>query len=138
LLPKGLPQPIALAADGDVVVSLWATIRPLVVSRDGGATWTRLALPRDDCLSADVSGQEIWIACDRRIYRSSDAGQRWQAWNLPDVDLKGSPETAGLIVDGIVALGPHRAMISTLGTSVLVTDDGGAHWRQRWPVLPRG
>ena len=106
LLPKGLSQPNALGADGDVVVSLWATIRPLVVSRDGGATWTRLALPRDDCRSADVSGQEMWIACDRRIYRSPDAGQRWQAWNLPDVDLKGSPETAGLIVDRIVALGP--------------------------------
>jgi photosystem II stability/assembly factor-like uncharacterized protein len=54
------------------------------------------------------------------------------------VDPNGSPETAGLIVDSIVALGPRRAMVSTIGTSVLVTSDGGARWRQRWPVLARG
>jgi hypothetical protein len=68
----------------------------------------------------------------------SDAGRRWQAWNLPDVDPRGSPPAAGLIIDSIAALGPRRARVSTLGTSVLVTADGGAHWRQRWPVLARG
>ena len=113
----------------------------LLISRDGGATWTVSPQPFEvhgngqsrnggERISVDPeSADEIWVGDTAGLWRSTDAGATFEAISsLPggtfDVDGQSGVEwvdvQAGVVYVGIANSGVHRSV------------DDGATWEQLW------
>jgi hypothetical protein len=89
-----LPRLVAAAAAGATVVAVVDRRPPLVVSRDGGATWTESGggLPAGfDVAVHPDDPDRILFAGRNRLYLSTDGGRFWRslAPELPDIEAVG-------------------------------------------------
>lgn len=124
-----LPDGTLLASGRDE-----ATEEPLglLQSRDGGATWTTVALAGEAVFralaAATADGQVLYgqqaldenEAMPAGVYRSDDGGQQWEP-----VSLTGIPENA--IVTGVTALAPDQPVVAT-DQGLFRSQDGGQTW----------
>ena len=54
-----------------------------IVSRDGGATWNEIKLPRGPATLFALDAGHLWLAATGRLYFSSDQGGKWTRLKLP-------------------------------------------------------
>jgi hypothetical protein len=89
--PKvGLPRVIAAARNGATIVAIVERRPPLVISRDGGATWNEYGgglLPGFAIAIADDDPDRMLYAARNRLYLSVNGGIFWRAllFELPDI-----------------------------------------------------
>jgi hypothetical protein len=86
-----LPRLVAAAQAGPTVVAVVDRRPPLVVSHDGGATWSEAGggLPAGfDVAVHPDDPDRVLFAARNRLYLSSDGGRFWRslAPELPDVE----------------------------------------------------
>jgi hypothetical protein len=79
--------PLLLASDqvGSRIVAVVDRRPPLVVSDDGGATWTEAGggLPAGTAIAIHPDDHELLLfASDSRLYTSEDGGRFWRALDL--------------------------------------------------------
>jgi photosystem II stability/assembly factor-like uncharacterized protein len=127
---------LSLAASPDADGPLLAgTTAGLMVSRDGGDTWSRVAaIPGDAPVTAlgnhasDSRLAYAYVArSDRGLMRSRDGGATWESTSF--VGDARTPVVA-------IAVGPgENVALATTDSTVLRSLDGGRTWQ---PVLKRG
>jgi photosystem II stability/assembly factor-like uncharacterized protein len=95
------------------------------VTRDGGDTWEQVLHYFAHNVEIATSDPDIWYtAGEDVIYRSDDAGQTWQKFELKTPD-RGSGMPIDLQVD---PRDPYRIFVNNYGGSNFVSTDGGATW----------
>ena len=87
----GLPRLVAAAQHGAAVVALVDRRPPLLLSGDGGATWSEAGggLPAGFDVAIDpADADRILYAGRNRLYLSTDGGRFWRslAPELPDIE----------------------------------------------------
>jgi photosystem II stability/assembly factor-like uncharacterized protein len=107
----------------------------LYASRDGGATWQRLADPPGDAYYLAFRGPtEAWMGSlgpgTPHIYTSADTGRTWQRHDLPPPpgrawDTGGRGTTVQLL--------PRIGAIATTGGGLFTSFDSGRTWRYLTP-----
>jgi photosystem II stability/assembly factor-like uncharacterized protein len=90
-LELDLPRLVAAAQVGSTVVAVVDRRPPLVVSHDGGATWSESGggLPPGFDVAVDPADPDrVLFAARNRLYLSTDGGRFWRslAPELPDVE----------------------------------------------------
>ena len=94
---------------------------------DGGRTWSRVELPRQDALwvyDLERAGGRTWICgSSGNIYRSDDAGATW-------TELKGTPFNSDDRCMDLSFLDPKRGRAVGMNGSLWATEDGGSTWRR--------
>ncbi len=118
----------------------------LLRTDDGGATWTKIPLPEDTKLPADVAEvvapgdvvlysvafvdpEHVWIVGEFGvILASADGGLSWRP-------QQGPVETS---LFGVSFADQQRGWAVGLESTLLVTTDGGISWRQADIETPRG
>jgi hypothetical protein len=93
-LDLALPRLVAAATGGATIVAVVDRRPPLLVSRDGGATWSEAGagLPAGYDVAVDPDDPDrILYASRNRIHLSTDGGRFWQALEpeLPDIEAVG-------------------------------------------------
>ena len=86
-----LPRVVAAARAGATIVCVVERRPPLMVSRDGGATWTEAGggLPVGFAVAiAEDDPDRILYAARNRLYLSTNGGVFWRAlpFELPDIE----------------------------------------------------
>jgi hypothetical protein len=86
-----LPRVVAAARAGATIVAVVERRPPLMVSRDGGATWTEAGggLPAGFAIAvAEDDPDRMLYAARNRLYLSRNGGIFWQSlpFELPDVE----------------------------------------------------
>jgi hypothetical protein len=86
-----LPRLVAASRAGSTVVAVVDRRPPLVVSHDGGATWSEAGggLPAGFDAAVDPADPDrVLFAARNRLYLSTDGGRFWRslAPELPDVE----------------------------------------------------
>jgi hypothetical protein len=89
-----LPRLVAASQAGATVVAVVDRRPPLVVSYDGGATWSEAGggLPAGFDVAVDPQDPDrVLFAARNRLYLSTDGGRFWRslAPELPDVEAVG-------------------------------------------------
>jgi hypothetical protein len=107
-----------LEASRDRVYGFDASGGRLLLSRDGGKTWTRRPAPEPlVSLAIDPSDARRVIASgERALYASANEGRRWRRLT----------RTAGLVAWAV----PNRTYLIAGDGSVSRSDDAGKAWRQ--------
>ena len=128
---------LTIGVAGDSFVYAAGTGGDLLISKDAGSTWTRIAVPAAVVYAASFSDQmHGLIHTPHTIYRTADGGVSWLPVpiNISSGDLDGFP-----YVRGVVALdADHMIVLMSEGKSSieeprpLVTKDGGRTWK---PVI---
>ncbi len=136
LAAPGLANVLSLAASPSADEPLLAGTRAgLMVSRDGGATWSPVAaLPADAPVTAiayhpgDAAQVYAYVVRpDRGLMRSRDGGATWEATSLA---------RGGRTPVVAIAVGPgDNVALATTDSMVLQSRDAGRTWR---PVLEQG
>jgi photosystem II stability/assembly factor-like uncharacterized protein len=142
---QGIAGTVAFASANDGLIVNALHGKGMVVTHDGGRTWTdaALALPAGSAGAQLFFGQSVFfggrsglLAIDfqadtkgiTRVYRTSDAGSSWtMASTLPP----------GVSVSAISFLDPQR-WIGLTGSEVIRTADGGRTWARSPAVGPPG
>jgi len=116
----------------------------LVLSRDGGATWTPVGLKGKQVLNIAFAadGNRVYAtAYERSVYRSDDGGQTWTqvcpdagAYMPPPTDPDMS-RTAPLAL-AVDPTNRERVYIGFVRGGVAVSDDGGETWRPSSAGMP--
>ena len=89
---------------------------------DGGATWAALAQPPAALNGLSISGQRaVAVGANGLVWRSADAGGTWQQVV--------APATSTLNAVGFASDDLQFGWAVGAGGTLLVTDDGGAHFR---------
>ncbi len=88
--PVDLPRVVATAGSGSTVVALLDRRPPLVLSHDGGLTWSEAGggLPPGFAVAvADDDPDRMLYAARNRLYVSSNGGVFWRSlpFELPDI-----------------------------------------------------
>ena len=86
-----LPRVVAAAQSGPTVVVVVERRPPLVISRDGGATWSEAGggLPAGFAVAvAEDDPDRMLYAARNRLYLSTNGGIFWRAltFELPDIE----------------------------------------------------
>lgn len=122
---------VLLATHGDTVAA-GATNYGVLLSLDSGATWNAPFAPSLYGTSGlyrlgavSRSGNHILIADGTTIHRSTDRGQSWTAAAAPAQTWR----SMAVSDDG------QRIAAVADGSNVWVSNDGGANWTARGPVL---
>jgi hypothetical protein len=89
--PVDLPRVVAAASAGATVVAVVERRPPLMISRDGGATWSEAGggLPAGFAVAiAEDDPDRMLYAARNRIFLSRNGGVFWQslALELPDIE----------------------------------------------------
>jgi hypothetical protein len=89
-----LPRLVAASQAGSTVVAVVDRRPPLVISHDGGATWSEAGggLPAGFDVAVDPADPDrVLFAARNRLYLSTDGGRFWRslAPELPDVEAVG-------------------------------------------------
>jgi photosystem II stability/assembly factor-like uncharacterized protein len=126
-LPGGVLR-FASPSDG------WLLGERVLVTHDGGATWTEGA-PLRNVQALERVGTDVWVIqgscavvgpCDYQLLISSDVGRTWQAATV-------QPEIAGYGAR-LVRAGPQDTWIISGGGELprylLATHDGGSTWQE--------
>lgn len=130
----------------------------LIKTNDGGATWKELtyaklppAIQGDGAFAASgtciaVQGKKnVWFGTGggavARIFRSTDAGDTWQAASTPITAGNASSGIFSIAFkdqkNGVIVGGDYRKENET-GDNVAITTDGGATWRLAKGPRPSG
>ena len=93
-LDLALPRLVAAAAGGATIVAVVDRRPPLLVSRDGGATWSEAGagLPAGYDVAVDPDDPDrVLYAARNRVHLSTDGGRFWRALEpeLPDIEAVG-------------------------------------------------
>ena len=122
------PASVALASDLVAVVGLRNCHAALALSRKG--VWSVSRIPRA-CQPSVGAGGAIWLACDKLLLHSSDAGRTWSRLRavLPIAAIAPAGRQSSWIVAGNSAPVGDR-------NRLWHTDDGGKTWTEVWPRLP--
>ena len=110
-------------------VAGWGTLDGapfLLVTRDGGVTWSRRPIDLEAPAPGGLQSQQIacagadvlWVTCKAGIMATSDAGRTWELQKPP----AGEPL-------GIAAADAEHVLATTYGQPILSSSDGGATWR---------
>jgi hypothetical protein len=86
-----LPRVVAAAQSGVTIVAVVERRPPLMISRDGGTTWTEAGggLPAGFAIAvADDDPDRMLYAARNRLYVSTNGGVFWRSlpFELPDVE----------------------------------------------------
>lgn len=87
-----------------------------VVSRDGGATWSTLRLPRTPNSVFALDAANVWLVANGRLYYTSDLGGKWTRLRLPRKMVQVSFIT------------PQSGFAYGFGKTFHRTADGGRTW----------
>ena len=139
-----------------------AVLSALIISQDGGRTFTERFTPRGLIVDFDVdpaSADRIVAATEERVFRSEDGGETWRplhraegarlAWPTPDrLYLAAADGTVSRSSDGggrfeelgrvdgepavLDAVSADALDLALSDGTVLHTDDGGATWEDRF------
>lgn len=130
----------------------------ILVTDDGGATWTRV--PTDNappvlageaafaasgtCLAIQGAAN-VWIATGggavSRVFRSTDRGR---TWNVSETPVKAGTNASGIFSVAFddaqhgVVVGGDYTKPRGLASNVAISDDGGRTWRAPAGALPQG
>jgi photosystem II stability/assembly factor-like uncharacterized protein len=111
-------------------VLLVGTVHSLLLSEDGGETWSEPAIVEDAwvgtvyAFAADLNRPHRLYAAGSGAFRSDDDGKSWQA--LP-IDLNPLEDIHALAAD---PWHPDRLLVGTRQGRVLQSDDGGDTWEE--------
>lgn len=109
----------------------------VVLSRDGGATWTPTSLDEGQALNIAFAadGDRVYAAVyPARVYRSDDGGATWEqvsadtTQGMPPPSDPDMPRTAPLAL-AVDPTNRERVYLGFVRGGVAVSDDGGATWR---------
>jgi photosystem II stability/assembly factor-like uncharacterized protein len=111
-------------------------------TRDGGRTWSLVALDRPGLLDVATAAARAWVVmgcapddppdCSPSLLRSDDRGATWHA-------LPGSSYLAPTFRDRDHGWAVDQSSLSTTGRATIVaTDDGGLTWRPLAAPCPAG
>lgn len=106
----------------DASVVLFGSHRGMLVSRDGGRTWTPIGPTGDAMGIAMPAGSKTAYAAGHDVFfRSDDGGQTWskQRPALPGTDIHGFAASAAT---------PGRFYAFVVGHGLFRSDDGGSTW----------
>ncbi|MBL0174035.1 MAG: T9SS type A sorting domain-containing protein [Ignavibacteria bacterium] len=123
-MPDSIRPETMAVIDGRVFVAAWQGV---FASSDDGRTWRAVknGLPEwMNEVSLAAVGQNLFLACDSRLYRNTDAGAKW---------LRADSTLPGRSVDALIALGP--VLVVANRNNVYRSVDGAAHWTASMPVL---
>jgi hypothetical protein len=86
-----LPRVVAAAQSGPTIVAVVERRPPLMISRDGGSTWTEAGggLPAGFAVAvAEDEPDRMLYAARHRLYLSTNGGIFWRAlaFELPDIE----------------------------------------------------
>jgi hypothetical protein len=89
--PVELPRVVAAAQSGATIVAVVERRPPLMLSRDGGATWTEVGggLPAGFAIAiAEDDPDRMLYAARNRLYLSRNGGVFWRSlpFELPDIE----------------------------------------------------
>jgi len=89
--PVELPRVVATARSGATIVAVVERRPPLMLSRDGGATWTEAGggLPAGFAIAvAEDDPDRMLYAARNRLYLSRNGGVFWRSlpFELPDIE----------------------------------------------------
>jgi hypothetical protein len=89
--PVELPRVVAAAQSGATIVAVVERRPPLMLSRDGGATWTEAGggLPAGFAIAiAEDDPDRMLYAARNRLYLSRNGGVFWRSlpFELPDIE----------------------------------------------------
>lgn len=89
--PVELPRVVAAAQSGPTVVAVVERRPPLMISRDGGSTWTEAGggLPAGFAVAvAEDEPDRMLYAARNRLYLSTNGGVFWRSlvFELPDIE----------------------------------------------------
>ncbi|MBE7542461.1 MAG: hypothetical protein M9913_13855 [Bryobacteraceae bacterium] len=87
-----------------------------IVSRDGGATWNEIKLPRGPATLFALDAGHLWLAATGRLYFSSDQGGKWTRLKLPKR------------MGRVVFTTPRDGWAYGAGKVFYRTADGGRRW----------
>lgn len=115
----------------------------IIVTRDGGFTWTKVdcdrlpeAMDGEGAFAASntnikIIGNEAWVATTKRMLYSADKGRTWQAYDTPVSTLE---ETEGIFsidfYDGLlgIAVGGDFTKPNDNSGNKAMTSNGGKTW----------
>jgi len=122
-------------ADPSVVVALTAEV---VISRDGGATWStayRDGSTIHGSLLAFVRSRIYVVTDDNRLYASSDGGVTWTVHDVPwpVLALQADAEHPDNVYLRVQLPAPASAF---LGSGIAKSTDGGATWTLLPTIVP--
>lgn len=103
-------------AGGSIVA--WGS-KTVVISRNGGSSWTRIRTPKGAIRSVDFvdARRGFLVQAGGRLYATANGGRRWKLRT-----------GVGRSVVQIAFADARRGFVSDGGTGLLRTDDGGQTW----------
>jgi photosystem II stability/assembly factor-like uncharacterized protein len=122
-------------AGGDLPGERRIPATTLVHTRDGGRTWSALAVPAPPQSVCFTSANDGWLASRTRVWRSTDGGRSWgsrPSFTLPLTTYTYAPSA------GLQCAAPGAAWVQfdsgegAAGShpyALYATGDAGAHWR---------
>jgi hypothetical protein len=112
-------------------------------SSDGGATWTRLAVPPAESadkgmlVSIDFISTEVgWVGGTMGLFHTVNAGVGWKAQALPQPGW--SVVATGFLDADVGWVAAVDDSLVPTKSAVFHTVDGGTTWRQELPAQPAG
>lgn len=112
---------------GEATTSISTGAPGVYVTYDGGDTWQSILAETHsmDAVEISTSNLDIWYAATENIiFRSDDAGQSWQRFDMVTPDRK-----AGMPIDlQVDPRDPYRIFVNNYNGGNMMSTDGGATW----------
>lgn len=109
----------------------------VIVSRDRGATWTRVGLHRDTAAIAQLADGKFLAATSDGIFRSSDRGDTWIERSIGLTEFMATGFTT-MASGAVIAATLHQAFLSTNAGDTWLPLTGGWPYGALRPVLATG
>ena len=127
---------VALRGTDDGRVFVGGQKGTLLVSRDGGATWSAVSSGIDGCIGAfSACGDDVYaVGSGGQFTRSRDRGATWRAGRVPGAP---APTTGSWLLNdagdltGVACEADGRVTAIAFGGAVLTSRDHGETWQRR-------